>query len=371
MTVSKTVLVFNAGSSSLKFALYRTEAEFDVLLSGSAEGLSRDKSKFVVRNGSGDILVSTDDAIPDMEDAARRVIDAVQRSGFLMPAAIGHRIVHGGSRLLEHTVVDDAVILELRKASELAPLHVPAALSILLYCQSKLPGAPQVACLDTAFHARMPDVARLFPVTSELASKGIRRFGFHGLSCESIVRRLGTDTPPRLIIAHLGSGSSVTAVKDGQSVDTSMGLTPTGGMMMATRSGDLDPGLLLYLLRHGGYSLETLETLLEHGSGLMGVSALSGDLRELHEAADANESARLAIAMFCYSARKQIAAMAAALDGVDLLVFTGGIGENDPDVRVRICAGLAWIGGLSVRAIPAKEEDQIFMHTRRLAGLGQ
>jgi acetate kinase len=370
MTAPKTALVFNAGSSSLKFALYRIAAEFDVLLTGSAESLGRSKSKFSLKNAGGDIVVSSDDPVPTIENAARRAMDELERRGFWSPNAIGHRIVHGGPDLLEHTVIDAGVARKLEGAAEFAPLHVPAALSILRYCQTRLPGVPEVACFDTAFHAHMPDVARTFPLASELSSKGIQRFGFHGLSCESIVRRLGSDMPTRLVIAHLGSGASVTAVENGVSIDTSMGLTPTGGIMMATRPGDLDPGLVLYLLRHRGYSLDTLESLLEHRSGLTGVSGLSGDLRELHEAAPANEKARLAIAMFCYSARKQIAAMVAALNGIDLLVFTGGVGENDPEVRRTICAGLEWIGEFSARSMPAMEEDQIYLHTVRLAPVG-
>ena len=186
-----------------------------------------------------------------------------------------------------------------------------------------------MACFDTTFHAELPEVARVLPISRELQSEGIQRYGFHGLSCKSIVHQLANDLPDRLIIAHLGNGASVTAVKGGKSIDTSMGLTPTGGVIMGTRSGDLDPGVLVYLMREKKFDAAMLEELVDHRSGLLGISGVGSDMRRLHEAASSNADARLAIQMFCYSVRKQVAAMIAALDGIDLLVFTGGIGEND------------------------------------------
>ena len=190
----------------------------------------------------------------------------------------------------------------------------------------------------------MPEVARVLPIAKELQSEGIQRYGFHGLSCESIVHQLGNDLPNRLVIAHLGNGASVTAVKGGKSIDTSMGLTPTGGVIMGTRSGDLDPGVLVYLMREKKFDAAMLEELVDHRSGLLGISGVGSDMRRLQEAASSNADARLAIQMFCYSVRKQMAAMIAALDGVDLIVFTGGIGENDGEARAAICGGLSWIG---------------------------
>ena len=213
--------------------------------------------------------------------------------------------------------------------------------------------------------------------------EGIQRYGFHGLSCESIVRQLGNDLPDRLIIAHLGNGASVTAVKAGKSIDTSMGLTPSGGVIMGTRSGDLDPGVLIYLMREKQFNAAMLEELIDRRSGLLGISGVDGDMRRLHQAAPSNADARLAIQMFCYSVRKQVAAMIAALDGVDLLVFTGGIGENDEEVRAAICRGLSWIGvslddgrrasannpvndptsRCCVRVLSSQEDEQIARHT--------
>jgi acetate kinase len=227
-------------------------------------------------------------------------------------------------------------------------------------------------------------VARRLPISTALQVDGVERYGFHGLSCESILRQLGEPPPERLVIAHLGSGSSVTAVKAGRSIDTSMGLTPSGGVMMATRAGDLDPGLLVYLIRKHGLDAAHLEVAIDREAGMAGVSGLSGDLRQLR-AADPNPGARLAMQMFVYSVRKQIAAMAAALEGLELLVFTGGIGEHDAQTRAEICAGLSWLGfdpGAAqegagtqprddlreVRVLPANEEEQIAFHALTLIG---
>ena len=229
----------------------------------------------------------------------------------------------------------------------------------------------------------MPDVARVLPLPRELRSQGVQRYGFHGLSIESIVRQLGDDLPDRLIVAHLGNGASITAVKSGKSIDTSMGLTPTGGVIMGTRSGDLDPGVLVHLIREKKFDAAMVEDLVDHRSGLAGISGVDSDMRRLHEAAASNCDARLAIQMFCYCVRKQVAGMIAALDGFDLLVFTGGIGENDAPVRAEICAGLSWLGVsldkarnraannpindsascCSVRVLASREDEQIARHT--------
>ena len=260
------------------------------------------------------------------------------------PDAIGHRIVHGGPALRQHCRIDDAVLRQLHAAAAFAPLHAPAALALIRFAQVHFPGVPQVACFDTQFHADLPEVARVLPIARELLSDGMQRYGFHGLSLESIVRQLGDALPQRLVIAHLGNGASITAVKAGLSIDTSMGMTPSGGVIMGTRSGDLDPGVLVYLMREKKIDAARLEALVDQRSGLLGISGLSGDMRRLHEAAASNRDARLAIEMFCYSVRKQVAAMIAVLGGLDMLVFTGGIGENDAQVRTGICAGLSWIG---------------------------
>ena len=290
------------------------------------------------------------------------------------PDTIGHRIVHGGPAVRDHARVDDVMLAELNAAAAFAPLHVPPALSLLQAARARFPDVPQVACLDTAFHRTMPGVASTLPIPAALRGRGIERYGFHGLSCESIVRQLGADLPARVVIAHLGHGASVTAVSSGRSIDTSMGLTPSGGIMMSTRTGDIDPGVLLYALRECGGDATQLETLIDRRSGLLGVSGVSDDMRVLRDAAVDRADARLAIDMFCYAVRKQISAMGAVLGGIDLLVFTGGIGEHDPLARADICIGLdAWgIGSGNgdrsrVRVMATDEDSEIARHAHDIA----
>jgi acetate kinase len=339
------VLALNSGSSSLKFGLYRVgSSRIQMLLSGEAEAIGEEKSEFHARDAHENALLSERVSIPGQREAVIRIGRLLAESGMPAPAAIGHRIVHGGPKLRQHCLIDDSVLRQLEAASAFAPLHTPSALSVIRFAREHFPGLPEVACFDTTFHASLADVARVLPISKELQSEGIQRYGFHGLSCESIVRQLANEPPDRLIIAHLGNGASVTAVKGGRSIDTSMGLTPTGGVIMGTRSGDLDPGVLVYLMREKKFDAAMLEELVDHRSGLLGISGLGSDMRRLHEAAPLDADARLAIEMFCYSVRKQVAAMIAALDGVDLIIFTGGIGENDGEARAAICDGLSWIG---------------------------
>src|SRR5208283_2726845 len=225
------------------------------------------------------------------------------------------------------------VLAELREACEFAPLHDPEALAMIGEMMRRFVDVPHIACFDTVFHETMPEEATVYALPYAVRRQGVRRYGFHGLSCESVVTQMreaqGIAFPRRMVIAHLGSGCSVTACVDGKSVDTTMGLTPTGGVVMGTRTGDLDPGVLVYLIRKKKLDAAALEELVDRRSGLLVISFLDGDIRRLHEAASSDDDARLAIEMFCYSVRKQIAAMIAVLDGADLIVFTGGIGEND------------------------------------------
>jgi acetate kinase len=343
--MSLPMLALNSGSSSLKFGLYRVgPSRTEVLLSGEAQSIGDKKGKFDARTSRGNIVLSETLAIPSQREAIIRIARLLADSELPAPGAIGHRIVHGGPTLRQHCLIDASVLRQLEAAIAFAPLHAPSALSVIRFAQEHFPGLPQMACFDTAFHAELPEVARVIPIARELQGEGIQRYGFHGLSCESILRQLASDLPDRLIIAHLGNGASVTAVKGGKSIDTSMGLTPTGGVIMGTRSGDLDPGVLIYLMREKKFDAGMLEELVDHRSGLLGISGVGSDMRRLHEAASSNARAHLAIQMFCYSVRKQVAAMIAALDGVDLVVFTGGIGENDGEARAAICSGLSWIG---------------------------
>ena len=365
-------LALNSGSSSLKFGLYRVSASrTDTLFTGVAESIGEPSSQFQVRDSQGNVLVHDRATILSQRDAVIRIGNFFEEEKTPAPAAIGHRVVHGGPKLRQHCLIDEMVSQQLECAAAFAPLHTPTAVSVIRFAQEHFPRLPQVACFDTTFHTGMPDVARVLAVPQELQSLGIQRYGFHGLSCESIVHQLGDNVPGRLIIAHLGNGASVTAVKDGKSIDTSMGLTPSGGVIMGTRSGDLDPGILVYLMRELTFDAAKLEHMIDHRSGLMGISATSSDMRRLHEASPENHNARLAIDMFCYSVRKQIAAMIAVLDGIDLIVFTGGIGENDGAVRESICAGLSWAGvslgpapsNVLMKVLPSQEDEQIARHT--------
>ena len=357
-----------------------------MLLSGVVESIGDQGGKFHAQDARGNALLSERGSVPSEREAIIRIGRLLADSEMPAPAAIGHRIVHGGPRLRQHRLIDDWVLHQLEAATAFAPLHTPAALSVIRFAQEHFPGLPQAACFDTTFHADLPDVARVLPVPKDLQLEGIQRYGFHGLSCESIVRQLQNDLPNRLVIAHLGNGASVTAVNGGKSIDTSMGLTPTGGVIMGTRSGDLDPGVLVYLAREKRFDAAMLEELVDHRSGLLGISGVGGDMRRLKEAASSNADARLAIQMFCYSVRKQVAAMIAVLDGVDQIVFTGGIGENDWEARGAICDGLSWIGvsldetrnrsannpisnpesRCSVLVLPSQEDEQIARHTWEL-----
>ena len=340
-----TVLALNSGSSSLKFGLYRMgPSETETLLSGEAESIGGSSGKFSAKSARQQELVSEAAPIPSQRDAVVRIGTLLADFKMPSPDAVGHRVVHGGPTLRRHCLIDDGVLRQLETATAFAPLHTPAALSVIRFAAVHFPGVPQAACFDTSFQAEMPLVASSLPIPKELRAEGIQRYGFHGLSYESIVHQLGSDLRDRTVIAHLGNGASVTAVKRGTSIDTSMGLTPSGGVIMGTRSGDLDPGVLLYLMREKNLDAGGLEELVDHRSGLLGISGVGSDMRRLHEAAASNTDAQLAIQMFCYSLRKQIAAMIAVLDGLDLLVFTDGIGENDTQVRADVCAGLAWIG---------------------------
>lgn len=365
VTGDPVVLALNCGSSSLKFGLYRVEDRTVAqLLDGEIEAIGDPEGTWSARTRAGPIA-SGPMALDRHAQALPRIQDLLARTGLPAPIAVGHRIVHGGAKVRDHAVIDESVLADLRNAAAFDPLHAPAALEVIGSARELFGGLPQIACVDTAFHRRMPDEARSFPLPAELRAAGIERYGFHGLSCESIVRQLATDLPDRLVIAHLGAGSSVTAVRKGRSIDTSMGLTPTGGMMMASRTGDLDPGLLIYLMRTRGLDADALETLVDRESGLLGVSDLSGDPRRLRQAGDANADARLALTMFAYAARKQVAAMASALEGLDLLVFTGGIGEHDDKTRETIRKGLSWLRP-KVRVLASRENEQIACHTALL-----
>jgi len=315
------VLCVNSGSSSLKLSV--------TAFRGSEER----------RLAGGTIEV----ADGDHAAALARALDELGEQHIGAVTVAGHRVVHGGRRHTAPALVDDALVASLRELVPLAPLHMPAALACIEEVRARYPDLPQVACFDTAFHATMPEVAHRLPIPDRFAEGGVRRFGFHGLSYEYVMSALGAERPEKVIIAHLGNGASLVAVAGGRAIDTTMGLTPSGGVVMGTRTGDLDPGVLLYLAREHGLSVDDLEHLVDHESGLLALGG-SADMRELVARIPDDPRARLAVEVFGYSVRKAVGALTAALGGVDLLVFTGGIGENAPAARTAACRGLGALG---------------------------
>jgi len=337
-----TVLTINSGSSSIKYSVYADEQE---VTSGKVAG----------------------DAMRDRDSAVAAILDQLRGEGQLdRVAAVGYRVVHGGPNHIDPELVTDELRNELTELTGLAPDHMPDQLAVIAAITKALPDLPAVACFDTAFHRRMPRVAQLYGLTRELAAAGVIRYGFHGLSYAYIVSELEREgaLPERLIVAHLGNGSSMAAIRNGQSVDTSMGLTPTGGFTMSSRSGDLDPGVVLHLIRARGMSADQVNRLVTKEGGLKGLSGLTSDMQELIQASPSNADAAEAVAVYCYQARKFLGAFAAALGGLDMVVFTGGIGENSPEVRERISEGLTALGNPPVRVMKTNEELMIARGTR-------
>jgi acetate kinase len=354
---SQHILAFNSGSSSLKFALYEFRGALEcLLLRGEAENIAGQSGRLWLRAADGSSIVDQLRSIPDHQAALQMALDGLKKGRYASPMAIGHRAVNGGPRYSAAQKVTAQILADLRNLVPLAPLHLPAEIKIMEAVASLAPKVPQVACFDTAFHRRLPELAQRFPLPRKLFDEGLRRYGFHGLSYEYVLQELGPAAMgQRLIIAHLGNGASLAAVKDGLPVDTSMGLTPTGGVMMGTRTGDLDPGVLIYLLREKRYDAAKLEHLVDAESGLLGVSELTSDMKTLLAKRDSDPRAEQAIAMFCRSIRKEIGAFAAVLGGLDIFVFTGGIGERAPAVREEICRDLSHLG---VRLDPARNNSQ-------------
>lgn len=323
--------------------------------------------------------------MPTLSEAVDWMLRCLASFELPPPSAIGHRIVAGGPECYTHQRIDAALLAKLRRAVAFAPLHLPANLALVEALIDRYPNAVQVACFDTAFHHGLPEIAARLPLPQSLWERGVRKYGFHGLSFEYIVEYLGPSTYPRLIIAHLGHGSSLAAIRDGHPVDTTMGLTPTGGVMMGTRSGDLDPGVVLYLLEQ--LSPSQVSQLLNQQSGMLGVSGISGDMQTLLASTD--DRAKLAVEMYVYAVAKAVGALAVALNGLDGLVFTGGIGQHAPFIRQKICERLAWMplaiseplnrssqedisapdSPIRVLVIPTDEELMIARHTYRVAQL--
>jgi acetate kinase len=335
------VLCVNSGSSSLKLALYRGEER---LASCAGDAIGSSASRLQVRGAGGAALRDDAVRVANHGEAVHAGFEALLGHGFPAPTAAGHRFVHGGPEQHEARRIDRKLLELLRGAVPFAPLHLPAALLGVEAVSARDPALPQVACFDTHFHWQMPEQARRLPLPRELYDAGVRRYGFHGLSYESVVAELGAARRGRAVLAHLGNGASMAAVRDGRSIDTTMGMTPAGGFMMGTRSGDLDPGVVVHLLDAHGYDARRLEDLVDRRSGLLAVSQSASDMRQLLAARASDPRAALAVEMFCYHAAKAAAALTATLGGLDSLVFTGGIGEHAAPVREMICARLAHLG---------------------------
>jgi len=341
--ISRVILCLNAGSSSLKFALYQIADGSETPLAQGAVEHDGQTCRVWAHSAQQRIEKPGQDAF---SLSAALYLAATELEGLKLPHpdAVGHRLVHGGPDHAAPARITDALCEELRALIPFAPLHLPAEIAGIESVSLRFPDVPQVACFDTAFHRSMPEVAQRLPLPRAVWDEGVRRYGFHGISYEYIMRTLGQSLPARVIIAHLGSGASMAALRGGSPVDTTMGFTPCGGFMMGTRSGDLDPGVLLYLLQQKHLDALRLGKLLNEQSGLLGVSGITSDMKTLLDRRDLEPNAALAVEMFCYQLRKHVGALSAALGGLDLLVFSGGIGERAAAVRWEICRGLEYLG---------------------------
>jgi len=343
------LLTVNTGSSSLKVALYQVGRGETRVLSVTAERIGDPTGHLRLTDARGATLIDQRGNLPH-HGAALEAILAWLRDNRpeLSLFAVGHRVVQGGSDYREPIRVTHELIAALQKLVPLAPDHLPQAIQTIQSAIRAFPNVPQVACFDTGFHRSMPRIAQIYPLPRCLCDEGVVRFGFHGLSYEYIVQELRTVAPTeangRVLIAHLGNGASMAAVRGGVGIDTTMGFTPASGLMMGTRPGDLDPGVLLYLLTERRMKPAALNEMLNRQAGLLGVSGTSPDMRDLLERESADQHAAEAIALFCYQAKKYLGALVAALGGLDTLIFTGGIGEHAASVRLRICEGLEFLG---------------------------
>jgi len=344
------ILAINAGSSSIKFTLFQGDEPVRRLFQGAIEQIGQPGATLRTKSGDTANASSQPIAAANHAQAAEALIDWIEgRCGGDGPTAIGHRVVHGGAAFTQPQTISPRMVAALRQLRAFDPQHLPEEIGLIEAFHRRFPGLPQVACFDTAFHHDMPQVARLLAIPRRYEAQGVRRYGFHGLSFEYLMGELARlDGAPaargKVILAHLGSGASLAAVREGQSIDTSMGLTPAAGVPMSTRSGDLDPGLVSYLARTERMSARRFGEMVNFQSGLLGVSETSADMQVLLDREAEDVRAAEAVALFCYQVKKWIGAFAAALGGVDTLIFAGGIGENAPKIRARICEGLGFLG---------------------------
>ncbi len=391
------ILTINSGSSSVKLGLYETGPAEKLILGGSAERIGLRSGAFHLKGADGHSLVDEALDLPDHAAAMQRMFTWLQRNEPRQSLdAVGHRVVHGGARHSQPQRITPGLIDELAELVHLAPDHLPQEIKAIRATSRVYPNLIQVACFDTAFHRRMPKLAQMYPLPRHFAEAGIVRYGFHGLSYEYILQELRKEAgdeaaEARLVIAHLGNGASMAAVRHGQSVDTTMGFTPAGGLMMSSRSGDLDPGVIVYLQEEKGLRPSDIDHLVNRRAGLLGVSGISSDMRDLLAQEQAQPAAREAVDLFCYLAGKQLGALASVLGGLDTLIFTAGIGENSPAVRERICRNLGFLGvhldaernaagaavisseqaPVTVRVMHTDEDLMIARHTHALISAGQ
>lgn len=382
------ILSINCGTSSLKFALFRFNPALEMEWSGHIDKIDSSKSSLIIRDQKGGIIKDDEIKNADIVKAVKLLIKwlKVNTKKYNL-RAIGHRIIQGGMQYQEHQLVSKELVKSLKLLVSLAPNHLPDELKTLELFTKAFPELPQVACFDTVFHKNMPFYSRHFSLPRNFRKDGLVRYGFHGLSYEYTFQKLKELSPQeakgKVIIAHLGNGASMTAVRNGKSIDTTMGLTPTGGLIMGTRSGDLDPGIALYLMKKKKISINGLDLLVNHLSGLKGISGISSNMHVLLEKEKTKLHAEEAVTMFCYQVRKFIGALSASLEGMNCLVFTGGIGENASSIRARICNKLKFLGieidkdknnyhkeiistkksTISVRVIKTNEEYMIAQHT--------
>lgn len=353
------IMTINTGSSSLKAGGYHAGDGLQRQFAVEIERIGQPGSLVRVAAGNGRPAESARD-LPNHASALAALVDWIQGEG-LAPriGAVGHRVVHGGASLVAPQPITSEVIATLEQLVPIDPKHLPQAIAAIRALVDAFPAVPQIACFDTAFHSQKPPIARIYPLPRHLADGGVLRYGFHGISYESIMEQLRAlpdgAASGRIVIAHLGNGASMVAVRDGQALDTTMGFTPTGGLMMGTRCGDLDPGVLLYLLQVRGMLPEAVNDLVNQEAGLLGVSGQSSDMRDLLAREATDPRAADAVALFCYQAKKYLGALIAVLGGLDTLVFTGGIGEHAAPIRERICQGMEFIG---VRIDPARNRQQ-------------
>ena len=367
------ILTINGGSSSIKFALYKVEGSLTQLLNGEVENIGTKNTQFSFNNKVSQKKSCVHFKAEDYNEAATVLFNWLDlQDGFDLVKAIGHRIVHG----MKHTSperITPELLDELKQISGYDPEHLPEEIKLIELFQKRYPSLTQIACFDTSFHTSMPVVAKLLSIPRRYHEMGVQRYGFHGLSyaylMEELERVAGTETAKsKIILAHLGNGASLAAVKDGKSMDTSMGFTPTSGLPMGTRSGDLDPGVAWYLMKAEKLSPKEFSHLVNHESGLLGVSETSSDMRELMEYKNTDSRAAEAIELFCYQTKKWIGAFAAVLCGLDTLVFTGGIGEHSPEIRSEICDCLEFLGieldeikNMNNEAVISKEESRVIV----------